>query len=73
MIKNKRNPNRLGSMRIRADSCDFCACCDVFDLFAALGVSPEEYVVLWNMANEKIGCRDLRNILVFLQRNNNLK
>jgi len=52
---------------------DCGACCDVFSLFSQLGIPPGEQIVLWNLANKRIGCKNLRNILVLLQRNNNLK
>lgn len=70
MTQSKKDPDRFESPPIRADC---CVCCDIFGLFEQLRISPQEQVVLWNMANKRIGCKSLRDILLLLQRNNNLK
>jgi hypothetical protein len=65
LIQNQDKMTRFECLRAR-DDCG--ACCDVFSLFSQLGIPPQEQTVLWNLANKKIGCKNLRNILVLLQR-----
>lgn len=70
LIQNQNKMNYSGGTKAR-DDCG--ACCDVFSLFIQLGIPPREQIVLWNIANKKMGCKGLKAILVLLQRNNNLK
>jgi hypothetical protein len=68
--KNQKSMNHFDNPQIRQD---YCACCEMFSLFIQLGIPPQEQTILLNMANKRIGCKALRNILVLLQRNKTLK
>ncbi len=49
--------------------------CDIFSLFSEFNIPLHEQLILLNMAkkNQKSGCEELKNILLHLKKNNNLK